>query len=53
MKDFLRKIKLITNFRIELQISQHEFAARLVQIVDHGSTTGFLDGFDGFDFRAK
>lgn len=48
MKDILRKLKLIDNMTTTLRISKAEFVARLLNIIDEGSTGMFLDTFDAF-----
>lgn len=48
MKNFLRKIKLFTEFRTELNIFQHDFAQYLAQVVDYGEIGGFANIMDIF-----
>jgi hypothetical protein len=53
MKDFLRKIKLITSFTTELRISKQDFVERLSAITNEGSTGLFSGTFDIFSSNKK
>jgi hypothetical protein len=48
MKAFLKKLKLIRNFTIELEMDKNEFVERLSKIVDEGSTSSFASSFEVF-----
>ena len=48
MKEFLKKIKLIENFTIEIEFKKNDFVSKLKEHVDEGSIGLFANAFDVF-----
>jgi hypothetical protein len=48
MDEFLRKIELLDNFTVELEVDRNVFVDRLMSIVDPGSTETIFTLFEGF-----
>jgi hypothetical protein len=53
MDEFLRKIKLLDHFKVELEIERHLFVDRLMSVVDPGDTGILFASFEGFRSNKK
>jgi len=53
MTEFLRRIKLLDDFTVELEVERHVFVDRLMSIVDPGGTGTVLTSFEVFSSSRK
>ncbi|HMG88996.1 MAG TPA: hypothetical protein VK589_03015 [Chryseolinea sp.] len=53
MNEFLRRIKLIDDFSVELEVERNVFVDRLMSIVDPGGTGTIFTSFEGFSSNRK
>ena len=48
MNEFLKKLKLIDHFTVELEVERYLFVDRLMSVVDPGDTGTLFSSFEGF-----
>jgi hypothetical protein len=53
MNEFLRKLKLIDHFTVELEVERYFFVDRLMSVVDPGDTGTLFSSFEGFSSNKK
>ena len=53
MDEFLKRLKLLDHFTVELEIERHLFVDRLMSVVDPGDTGTLFASFEGFRSNKK
>ena len=53
MNEFLKKLKLIDHFTVELEVERYLFVDRLMSVVDPGDTGTLFSSFEGFGSSMK
>ncbi len=53
MNEFLKKLKLIDRFTVELEVERYFFVDRLTSVVDPGDTGTLFSSFEGFSSSKK
>jgi hypothetical protein len=53
MNEFLKKLKLIDHFTVELEVERYFFVDRLMSVVDRGDTGTLFSSFEGFSSSKK
>ena len=53
MNEFLKKLKLIDHFTVELEVERHLFVDRLMSVVDPGGTGTLFSAFEGLSSSNK